>query len=277
MIKPQTTTELLMYNTIRLVDLKGSSGTGFLFNFMIEELIIPVIITNKHVVNYNPKEIMQFFLHVSNGNEPTKENLLAQSNTDWIFHPSKDICFCYFLPILKEIKEKFNKDIFYYAIDESQILDVLRLKELSALEPVIMVGYPNGIWDEFNNFPIFRTGFTSAHPAYDFNEKSIGLVDMACFCGSSGSPIFIYNGNGYSDKNGTLHVGATRLIFIGILYSAPIINLEGEIVIKTIPTQEKLVSVTETMINHGYYIKAHELKEFKFLIEKNLNKTVKNS
>ena len=44
------------------------------------------------------------------------------------------------------------------------------LEELSALEELVMVGYPIGLWDKNNNFPIFRKGYTASHPAIDFNE-----------------------------------------------------------------------------------------------------------
>lgn len=70
------------------------------------------------------------------------------------------------------------------------------------LEELVMVGYPIGLSDTRNNYPIFRKGYTSAHPAVDFNDDGIGLVDMACFPGSSGSPIFILNEGGYRDKRG---------------------------------------------------------------------------
>lgn len=256
-----------MYNTIRLLTLTGSSGTGFVFNFKIGDLFVPVIITNKHVVNNNPKETMRFLIHLREGEEPSKENFDVTLVGDWIFHPNKDLCFCFLGPIINEVKSRFNKDIFYQSIDETLIYNESKLEELSALEPVVMVGYPNGLWDQLNNFPIFRTGFTSSHPAYDFNEKSIGLVDMACFPGSSGSPIFIINENGYSDKSGTTYIGARRIIFLGVLFAGPTMNLEGEIVIKTIPTQEKFVSSTYTMINLGYYVKAYELIEFRPIIE----------
>lgn len=270
-MRPMTTTEYLMYNTIRLMDLNGSSGTGFLFNYVIGEENIPVIITNKHVVNNNPKETMKFVIHLRDGDGPSKENFEITLNADWFFHSSKDICFCFFAPIINGVKEKYNREIYFQAIDENVIYDEKKLEELSALEPVVMIGYPNGLWDQLNNFPIFRTGFTSSHPAYDFNEKSIGLVDMACFPGSSGSPIFIINENGYSDKSGTTYVGAKRVIFLGVLFAGPTMNIEGEIVIKTIPTQEKFVSNTQSMINLGYYVKAHELKEFRALIEGIIN------
>lgn len=52
-----------------------------------------------------------------------------------------------------------------------------------------MVGYPDGIWDEFNNQPIVRRGITATHPKNDFNGKGEFLIDAVCFPGSSGSPV----------------------------------------------------------------------------------------
>ena len=55
------------------------------------------------------------------------------------------------------------------------------LEEVSVLEELVMVRYPIGLRNEKNNFSIFRKGYTAAYPVIDFNEKGIGLVDMACF------------------------------------------------------------------------------------------------
>ncbi|MCD4705895.1 serine protease [bacterium] len=148
------------------------------------------------------------------------------------------------------------------------IWDNTKLEELSAIEDVIMVGYPNGLWDQKNNLPLFRKGITSSHPAIDFNGKNIGAVDMACFPGSSGSPIFILNENGYSDKKGTMRLGAKRLIFLGILFQGPQFDVRGELIVEDIPTQQKVSSITPMMINLGYYIKAIEILAFKPIIEK---------
>ena len=132
-----------------------------------------------------------------------------------------------------------------------------------------MVGYPIGLWDEKNNFPIFRRGYTASHPALDFNEEGIGLVDMACFPGSSGSPIFILNENGYSDRDGNTYLGAKRIILIGILYSGPVYRAEGEVIVREIPTTNQAIwSTTSIMTNLGYYIKGAELHKFRdFIME----------
>ena len=144
-----------------------------------------------------------------------------------------------------------------------------KLDELSALEELVMVGYPIGMWDKRNNLPIFRKGYTSAHPAIDFNEKGIGLVDMACFPGSSGSPIFILNEGGYKDKKGNLNWGMGRIIFLGVLFAGPQYDAQGDIVVKNIPTvQQKIETHTAIMTNLGFYIKSEELIEFKEYINK---------
>lgn len=266
-MNPISVSEQMLYNTVRLQTLDGSSGTGFFFNFNIDDKIVPILITNKHVINYNQNETMRFLLHLKDGDEASDENFDVRYSTKWYFHSTQDICFCFVNPLFEEVKRLTGKDVYYILVDETLIYNEDELKSLSSLEPVVMVGYPNGLWDTLHNYPLFRTGVTAAHPAYDFNNKNIGLVDMACFPGSSGSPIYIMNENGYSDKKGNIYLGAKRLIFLGILYAGPTVNLNGEIIVVDVPTQQKAFSQMKTMINLGYYIKAHELKEFKTIIE----------
>lgn len=127
---------------------------------------------------------------------------------------------------------------------------------------------PTACGTKKNNLPIFRRGYTASHPKFDFNESGIGLVDMACFHGSSGSPIFIHNENGFSDRNGMCHLGARRLILLGVLFSGPQYNASGEIIINPIPMKNPLGISTPVLINLGYYVKSVELLEFKKCIQK---------
>lgn len=268
MMKPESISEQLMYTTVRLQTSSGS-GTGFFYNFKLGDKIFPTIITNKHVVNYKEDEEVTFHLHLSGQDGNLTENYKVTMMTHWYFHSNKDICFAFINPVFEEVKRKTSKAAFYMAIDESIIPSKMQLESLSALEELVMVGYPIGLWDSRNNLPIFRKGYTSAHPAIDFNEDGIGLVDMACFPGSSGSPIFILNEGGYKDKKGNLNWGQSRVFFIGILFAGPQYSATGDIVVKTIPTSQQTVqSQTRMMVNLGYYIKAAELNEFKQLIEK---------
>lgn len=268
MIKPQTISEQMLFSTLRLVASNNSTGTGFFFNFTFGNKIVPVIITNKHVVNYNQKEKVDFFLHVGNDGVPTGEKINISFTTEWHFHPDQDLCFCFVALLFQQIKDQKQKEIFYIPITENLIWDNTKLEELSAIEDVVMVGYPSGLWDQKNNLPLFRKGITSSHPATDFNDKNIGAVDMACFPGSSGSPIFVLNENGYTDKKGNSYLGGKRVIFLGTLFQGPQFDAKGELIIENIPTRQKVSAVTPIMINLGYYIKANEILAFKPEIEK---------
>lgn len=268
-MEPKTISEKMMFNTVKLVASDGSSGTGFFYNFSVNDKIYPTIITNKHVVNNNPNEIMTFYVHLKTGDCSSDESYNVTYASNWIFHSSKDLCFCFINPLFEEVKKFTCKDVFYIANDDSIVATQQKLDELSALEELVMVGYPIGLWDSKNNFPIFRRGYTASHPATDFNKNGIGLVDMACFPGSSGSPIYILNENGYSDKNGNTYLGRSRVILLGVLYAGPEYNAQGDIIVKTIPTQQKIQTTTPIMINLGYYVKSNELNEFRTFIKIN--------
>ena len=271
-MQPKTTSEQMLYSTVRLVAGNNSTGTGFFFNFVFNDnKVVPIIITNKHVINNNLKEEVKFFLHTKNGNFPDDEKINILFKTDWYFHPTQDLCFCFVNPLFQQIKKQRQKEVFFVPFTENLIWDNIKLEELSAIEDVLMVGYPNGLWDQKNNLPLFRKGITSSHPAIDFNHKNIGIVDMACFPGSSGSPIFVLNENGYTNKKGDLIIGNRRLIFLGVLSQGPQVNAKGELIIEDIPTQQKVSAVTPMMINLGYYIKSNEILKFKQEIEKLLS------
>ncbi len=270
-MKPVSISEQLLFNTVRL-QTKTGSGTGFFYNFKIGDKIVPTIITNKHVVNNKQLEEVTFYLHFcdNDNDEPTSNNKIMLK-TPWYFHPTKDLCFTFINPVITAVEKQQGKKVFYKANDESIIPTQDQLNDLNALEELVMVGYPIGLWDERNNFPIFRKGFTASHPAIDFNEDGIGLVDMACFPGSSGSPIYILNEGGYKDKKGNLQWGKSRIYFIGILFAGPVTDAEGDIYVREIPTaQQKLEAHTSIMTNLGYYIKASELNAFKPIIEKEI-------
>jgi len=120
-----------------------------------------------------------------------------------------------------------------------------------------MVGYPIGLWDDVNNFPVLRRGITASHPIVDFQGKSIGLADIASFPGSSGSPILVVNEGSFTSQSG-ISIGS-RLIFLGVLYAGPQFTANGDIKIVEIPTAQTPISRTNIPTHLGYYVKAKEL------------------
>ena len=272
-MKPECLSEQLLFNTVRLEANNGSCGTGFFFNFTVGDDLYPTIITNKHVVNNNPDEEMTFFVHLDDGSHGASESFRVTYAAKWIFHPTHDLCFCFAAPVFHAVKQITGKDVFYIANDMSILATTEKLRNLRAVESITMVGYPVGLWDTVNNLPIFRHGYTASHPAYDFNTRGVGLVDIACFPGSSGSPIYILDEGSYQDKHGSMTVGLSRIIFLGVLFAGPQYAADGKFEIRDVPTQTILRTQTDLMINLGYYVRANELKVFQKMIESNAHRS----
>lgn len=167
-----------------------------------------------------------------------------------------------------------GKEIYNISFAESLIFNDAKLAELSAVEELLMVGYPIGIWDSKNNLPLLRRGSTASHPALDFCGRPEFMIDAACFPDSSGSPVLLANLGSYSDKDGSLVLGS-RIALLGVLHAGPRMNAEGQIVPKPIPTHFVPISETKIMIHLGYVIRASEIvraaKHAEEILEANKN------
>jgi len=270
MIKPQSISEHLLFSTVRISTKYATgevgSGTGFIFNLTRPgNKKISFIVTNNHVVN--DTDYGSFFVHESvliEGKEYPSENSaevrVPGFKNQWFHHKDKDIDLCAF-PIQNLIDEstRINRKVYFSSIGDHDILSDNDLLHLSAIEDVIMVGYPIGLADNVHNLPLLRRGTTATHSGIDFEGRNEGVVDMAVFPGSSGSPILIVNEGSYHDNKGGTLVAGSRVIFLGVLYAGPIWNSKGEITIIDIPTSQQVIANVPIMINLGYYIKAKEV------------------
>lgn len=283
MIKTNTLFAKLLFTTIRieahLANGRSSVGTGFFFLFdQDKESSVLVLVTNKHVIQ--SADEVTFWLHESNNqNEPIDSSvgisLRGSGKTRvsdwWIYHPADDVDLCAVpCAYLFSKAEEMNKTIYLQALDEEQIPTEDVLNNLMPFEDILMIGSPIGLWDEFNNLPLVRRGITASHPAIDFKGNPTGVVDIAAFPGSSGSPILIADSLNkvVSDESNS----SERVILLGVLFAGPQFSANGDIEIVNVPTMT--VSAVNMMIpaHLGFYVKARELLILKEAVIETFNK-----
>lgn len=185
---------------------------------------IPCIVTNKHVISGAVTGIFHITIADENGN-PILGNYEKVKFDDfekiWIKHPSFDIDLAILpiAPILMKMRST-GKEPYFIPLDKNILPTNELLEELSPMEDIVMIGYPNGLWDRKHNLPIIRKGITATHPKLNYNGKMEFLIDAACFPGSSGSPVFLANLGSFTGKNGSLMAGF-RIALLGTLYAGP--------------------------------------------------------
>ncbi|MDP2413842.1 serine protease [Daejeonella sp.] len=265
---------LTQYNKIKdgkLTSYTGS-GTGFFFNFDYGDSTIPVIVTNFHVID-SIESVTFYFKQKGQSGEPlytkTEKIKIDKSQLKWIKHPDPkvDLAIMPITPLLNHY-QKLNKGLFYAAYEENDIPNDSTINSLSAMENVLMLGYPSGLRDIKNDLPIVRQGITATPYYIDYNSNQEFLCDLSMFPGSSGSPIVIFNPGSFIGKYGEFYL-RSRFIFLGIAYKtytrgfeAKITNSDSSNLVINNPT-----ITTSIPLNVAVVIKAIRLLDFKPLLK----------
>jgi len=274
-MRVQTNAEWMFFTTLKITasSVEGdplSVGTGFLVTQKEEDgSTSTYLVTNKHVVEGSDSgtviasgsQLVHGTLRRIPNLKKRTEFLLYGQAWSWSGHPSKDIDITV-MPFggCVEHLQAGPVSLFYTAIPIHDFVDSEILEGLDAIEDVVFVGYPNGIYDKTNNLPIVRRGMTATPVEVDYEGKPIFLIDASVFPGSSGSPVFLYNSGTWSDRGRASHIG-NRLYFLGILSSAFYRETDGTISFESIPSAIRPVLKTEEMIDLGVVFKASAVME----------------
>lgn len=264
--------ELLTYTTLRIECLNSNNelvgtATGFIYSFYppnTKQSYMLCLVTNKHVYYGTSKIRLTFPLEDSSYRIRVGAKQIITIDESMIksvvFHPDKDVDLAV-LNISKAFRicEESGNSLYRTPLSSDMLLSEHEWKSLDAMEEIMMIGYPNGLIDHVNNLPLIRKGITSSHPAYDFNGRKEFVIDAACFPGSSGSPVFLYNTGNYFDKANSSFNSKNRTKFLGILYAGPTSTAYGQVL-----KGEK--TTTPIMLNLGYVIKANVLEDFNPLL-----------
>lgn len=264
-------TEQMLYSATRITTYCAGNplnhGTGFFYQVNREDgQSSLLLVTNRHV--FDNCDRIDLSLHLDDGRgapsgRSHRWRLNFQGNP--IQHPDPMIDLAVIsITELHHQTAYGNKEFpFYIPLHRAIIPTPEQWDTFDAIEEVTMVGCPNGLFDEVNNLPIFRRGITASHPSKNYQGKDEILVDIACFPGSSGSPVFLYStGTNYDRNSGNFSLGQIRCFLLGILYSGPTISQAGEITLNQKPSV-----TTATMMHLGNVIKSTQLLAFDTLVQ----------
>lgn len=267
--------EQMIYSATRLTtfqdDAPVSTGTGFFYQVNLEDGRFSVLlVTNRHVLMGCNRVDLSLPIRGEDG-MPTGgfHGWQIQFVGEPIGHPNPQVdLVALSVTELHQVTPAGQKRYpFYAALSRRAIPDEGSWTSFDAIEDVVMIGCPNGLFDATNNLPIMRRGITATHPGRNYQGKAEFMVDFACFPGSSGSPVFLYStGATFNRGTGGFDLGKIRLYFLGVLYAGPTINQRGEIVLGKEP------SISTSMMMHlGIVIKSTELFEFDSMVHKALS------
>ena len=155
-----------MLNTVRIEarrkDRTGSVGTGFMHKFCEDDSgAVQCVITNAHVIDGTETCDLVF-----RSRELGAENAQTVLSTirfpegfaqRWHVHPDETADLAV-LPISNELRQMIANGFTpeFKATQVHHLLDADSTRQLNAVEEVLMVGYPNGLWDRENNLPVAR-------------------------------------------------------------------------------------------------------------------------
>lgn len=220
---PCSAGERLLYNTVRL-EIGRSVGTGFIVrppkselgrDFSTERWFL---VTNRHVVA-DPIETpasesdthvskksrssrsrtfkaktgcLRFQIHTSHESSCVVSSASGGASFFWL-ETGLDIAILNLNGIFDSISKSrdiFPTELMYSFIDYTDGKPYNVRDAPSPADGVVMVGYPEGLWDSDHNYPIVRSGTIATSPKLFYKGEQRFLIDIALYPGSSGSPIF---------------------------------------------------------------------------------------
>jgi S1-C subfamily serine protease len=257
----------LLFNTVRvdteLMDGSAGSGTAFIVSHPHPKAgrgAHTFIVTNRHLVD-GVRRGGLVFTQGKNG-QPLLGQRFQLNIEDfpqaWFLHPDPavDLAVIPMRP-LEQAANAQGVELYYQLIDSRLAPDAQTLDTLDALEEVLFVGYPSGVWDQVNLMPILRRGTTATPMALDFEGRAEFLIDAAVYPGSSGSPVFIYQPDVF---RGSVRSGS-KFMFAGVVAAVFFREEANQLIPGPVPANTQATVMGSEMIDLGLVIKAQSVIE----------------
>jgi len=169
---------------------RGATATGFFFVSKDQRLFL---VTNRHVVR-NEAEIfypdrLHLKLHTNANNLSESRDYVVELYTDSAAeHPAwREINAATDVVTLPLSLKDMQRQFVFRAFGSTDLItdDVV----LGIGDPVVVIGYPLGFYDEVFNLPVVRQGSVGSVYPIPFRGNRYFLVDANLHPGTSGSPV----------------------------------------------------------------------------------------
>ena len=253
-------TKKLLFNTIRvdtvLDDGSEGSGTAFVFSHGSGSGVHTFVVTNRHLVE-GVRSGGLVFTQKRHGKPSLGERFQININDfshAWFLHPDPDVDLA-IIPLrpLEQAARDQGVELYYHAIDSHLVPDAAALRALDALEQVLFIGYPSGVWDQVNLMPIMRRGTTATPMVLNFEGRPEFLIDAAVYPGSSGSPVFVYQPDTLRPPHSG---GGMKLLFAGVVAAVFFREEANHLVPVPVPANNQPMTMGSEMIDLGLVIKS---------------------
>lgn len=283
-MKFRTLTQVLFLSTVRIESFTAEGetkvGTGFVFAYerapVEEGRALFFLVTNKHNVEDAVGGWFHFLKSGGPGTPALGDSVQvgAPSYAEaWHGHPNPEVDIAV-LSLDQMIHHEVEPDgptvgeITAAAPVRSMHIPTPEHVEenLDAIEEIMFIGYPDGLYDPLNYTPIARKGITATPLQLDFGGDPAFLIDATAFPGSSGSPVFAAPHTIRSNENRDINIVSSQMMLLGVLSAGFVTTEEGKIKYGPIePERSKTrsgVSVeVEQMIDLGYVYKSSTVLE----------------
>lgn len=242
-----------------------SVGTGFVWNEQLaNDQSAIFLVTNRHVLAGAAIVGLTVQGQAADGSRlpgPGREVELQLDELRIVVHPDPDVDLALLAlnPLIRRLDDQ-GFHLHFSSVSESIVPTAEQIRDLSAAHPILLVGYPNGVYDEANNLPVVRRGITAVAPWVNYQGKPELLLDIAVFGGSSGSPVFVLDEGILVGRQG-VNLGGSRLYFLGVLRAGHFRTEHGAIVQIPAPTAMNQAAAVNQMINLAVCVKAVGVRE----------------
>lgn len=249
--------------TVRLninKELGSWTGTGFFYRFQNGKKPLQaayVVLTARHLIDGACSVEMTIPTSENGTRVPTKRVVVTyeKKNIRMFNHPDPAVDIGAIL-ISGEIDRlrSIGTEPYICALDETYLADDAFYSNERQLDPVVMVGYPDGMVDDVNLQPIFRRGVYATAPSLDYQGKKEFLLDIPNYGGSSGSPVFRFDEGMFNNRGrgcGTTITMGSRLVLAGISYDG----------IGCAPERKETVIVAGAPNSVAWVIKVQRIRE----------------